>query len=303
MNIRTLLPKPSSSSLPNKLAQQILAFISDNNIEQEGHLGEERLAAHLKVSRTPIRAALEFLSEMGVVEKRPNKGYFVTANPKSLVARPLVEEDAEEMSYYRIVEDRLAGILPERISELELMRRYGVTKSWLTNLLRRMSREGWIARLPGKGWEFLPILTSEKAYDQMFQFRLLIEPAALLQEDFYLSPGEIARLMDQQRAMLDGGILRFSHAEVFQVGSQFHEALVAASRNPFFVDAIQRVNRLRRLLDYRTQRDRSRLVHTCREHLELLGLIEKKKLAQASEFLRSHIEYERRIKLPLTKKP
>lgn len=290
------------SPLPSKLAQQILAYIADNRIKQETHLGEVRLAAHLKVSRTPVRAALEFLAGMEIVEKRPNKGYFVKADPGSLASKPLVDESTEDLIYYRIVEDRLSGVLPERISELELMRRYGVTKSWLINLLRRMSQEGWIERLPGKGWEFLPVLISEEAYDQMYQFRMLVEPAALLQKDFSLSPADLARLRALQRAMLDGGILRFSRAETFQIGAQFHETIVAGSRNPFFVDAIQRMNRLRRLLDYRTHSDRSRLVHTCKEHLDLLDLIEAGKLQEAADFLREHIDYERRIKVPLTRK-
>lgn len=289
-------------ALPSKLAQQILSYIADNRIEQETHLGEERLAAYLKVSRTPVRAALEFLAGMEIVEKRPNKGYFLKADPGALVSRPLVDENAEDLIYYRIVEDRLSGVLPVRISEMELMRRYGVTKSWLSNLLRRMSQEGWIERLPGKGWEFLPVLISEEAYDQMYQFRMLVEPAALVQKDFHLAPGDLARLRSLQRAMLDGGILRFSRAETFQIGAQFHETIVAGSRNPFFVDAIQRMNRLRRLLDYRAHGDRSRLVHTCKEHLDLLDLIEAGKLQQAADFLREHIDYERRIKIPLTRK-
>jgi len=297
-----ITPVNNPSTLPSKLAQQILAYIADNRIEQETHLGEERLAAYLKVSRTPIRAALEFLAGMEIVEKRPNKGYFVKADSRSLVSKPLIEENAEDLIYYRIVEDRLSGVLPERISELELMRRYGLTKSWLSSLLRRMSQEGWIERLPGKGWEFLPVLVSEEAYDQMYQFRMLVEPSALLQKDFYLSTADITRLRSLQHAMLDGGLLRFSRVETFQIGAQFHETIVAGSRNPFFVDAIQRMNRLRRLLDYRTHGDRSRLVHTCKEHLDLLDLIEARKLQEAADFLHKHIDCERHIKLPLTRK-
>ena len=295
-------PAKTPSPLPSKLAQQILAYIADNRVERDTHLGEEKLAAYLRVSRTPVRAALDFLAGMEIVEKRPNKGYFVKADPASLVAKPLVDENTEDLVYYRIVEDRLAGALPEKISELELMRRYGVTKSRLASLLRRMSQEGWIERLPGKGWEFLTVLVSEEAYDQMYQFRMLVEPAALLQEGYHLPPGDLARLRGLQQAMLDGGILRFSRAETFQIGAQFHETIVAGSRNPFFIDAIQRMNRLRRLLDYRAHGDRSRLVHTCKEHLELLDMIEANRLQQAADFLREHIDYERRIKVPLTRK-
>ena len=300
MDTRAHLPA-NSSPLPNKLAQQILACIADNRLEQDTHLGEEWLARQLKVSRTPVRRALEFLAGMDVVERRPNRGYFVIVDAKALESRPLIEENTEDPVYSRIVEDRLAGVLPEKISELELMRRYGITKSRLTNLLRRMSQEGWIARLPGKGWEFLPVLVSEEAYDQMYKFRMLIEPAALLEEKFYLSPGDLAKLRNQQKAMLDGGILHFSRAETFQRGADFHETLVSASGNPFLIEAAQRMTRLRRLLDYRTHGYRLRLVHTCKEHLELLDLIEAGKLKEASDFLRVHIDCERRLKLPLTR--
>ncbi len=119
MTTRTHSAADNPPSLPSKLAQQILAFIADNRIEQDAHLGEERLAASLRVSRTPIRAALEFLAGMGIVEKRPNKGYFVKADPKTLASEPIIEEDVDESAYFRIVEDRLAGSLPEKISEVE----------------------------------------------------------------------------------------------------------------------------------------------------------------------------------------
>lgn len=299
----TIRRSNGASPLPSKLAQQILTYIADSRVEQGTHLGEVRLAESLKVSRTPVRAALEFLAEMGVVEKRPNRGFFVKSDSRSLVAKPIAENEPEDLIYHRIVEDRLSGNLPERVSELELIRRYGITKSLLAGLLRQMSQEGWIERLPGKGWEFLPVLVSPEAYDQMYRFRLLIEPAAILEDEFSLPDATIARLRGQQQAMLDGGILRFSNTETFQIGAQFHEDIVSASRNPFFLDAIARMNRLRRLLEYRAHSDRSRLVQECKEHLELLDLIEAGQFKQASEFLRRHIDHARSTKLPLTRQP
>lgn len=291
-----------STPLLNKLSQRIVAFISGDKLEPETHLGEEFLAQRFKVSRTPVRAALELLASLGVVEKRPNKGFFVIADPKSIVTEPLVEEEPDDQIYFRVVEDRLDNRLPEKISELELRRRYALTKTGVASLLRRMTQEGWIARLPGHGWEFLPVLVSEEAYDQGYQFRALIEPAALLTEDFYLSPETINKLRSAQLAMLDGGISKFSNTETFQIGAQFHESLVSASGNMFFADAVKRMNRARRLLDYRTQNDRSRLVQTCKEHLALLDLIEANKLQEASDFLRSHLEQERKTKVPLTRR-
>ena len=146
------------------------------------------------------------------------------------------------------------------------------------------------------------MLVSEESYDQGYQLRILIEPAAILTDTFHLPPDAISKLRNAQQAMLDGGIEKFSKPETFQIGAQFHENIVAASGNPFFTDAIRRMNRLRRLLDYRTQSDRSRLIHTCQEHLALLDLLEANKLQEASDFMRAHIERERKTKIPLTRR-
>ena len=101
----------------------------------------------------------------------------------------------------------------------------------IAGLLRRMTQEGWISRLPGHGWEFLPVLVSEESYDQGYQLRILIEPAAILTDTFHLPPDAISKLRNAQQAMLDGGIEKFSKPETFQIGAQFHENIVAASGN------------------------------------------------------------------------
>ena len=58
-------------------------------------------------------------------------------------------------------------------------------------------------------------------------------------------------------------------------GVRFHESLVEASGNPFFIDAIRRVNRVRRLLSYRSMQDRKRYKQHCQQHLHLLDLLER----------------------------
>jgi len=68
--------------------------------------------------------------------------------------------------------------------------------------------------------------------------------------------------------------------------------------NEFFLDAIKRVNRLRRLIEYRVTLDRSRLTRQCHEHLEILDLLEAGKVAEASAYLRRHIEGANSLKSP-----
>ena len=71
---------------------------------------------------------------------------------------------------------------------------------------------------------------------------------------------------------------------------RFHEALVEASGNAFFIDTIRRVNRVRRLLSYRSMQDRKRYQEHARQHLHLLDLLEKERNDEAAASMRRHLE-------------
>ena len=70
---------------------------------------------------------------------------------------------------------------------------------------------------------------------------------------------------------------------------RFHESLVEGSGNPFFIDTMRRVNRVRRLLSYRSMRDRSRYKEHCEQHLRLLDLLERERNDEAAEAMREHL--------------
>jgi DNA-binding GntR family transcriptional regulator len=289
-------------ALPEKLAQSILRYIDDNAIEPGEHLGEARLAGVLHVSRTPVRAALKRLADMDIVENRPNRGFFLK-RPAAGTVLPDVNED-EEAPYFRIAEDRLAGVLPDRVTESELLRRYALSRPRLGRLLRRMAQEGWIERLPGKGWRFLPVLSTEDGYVQMYQFRAVIEPAALRLPGYHLPAAVIDKLRRQQQSVLEHSAERYSPAVLFQLGAYFHEAIVSGAGNDLMTEAIRRANQLRRLMDYRYRaagsrardaartaaRSAARIAAECSEHLHLLDMIEAGDLTAAASFLRDHLE-------------
>ena len=72
-------------------------------------------------------------------------------------------------------------------------------------------------------------------------------------------------------------------------GVRFHESIVGAGRNPFFLDALRRINRVRRLLSYRSMATRGRYHEQAREHLDILGLLEQGRNAEAADALRAHL--------------
>jgi DNA-binding GntR family transcriptional regulator len=68
----------------------------------------------------------------------------------------------------------------------------------------------------------------------------------------------IARCRAAELHLLQGGIETDTADQLHDRGVRFHESLVEGSGNPFFIDTMRRVNRVRRLLSYRSMRDRSR---------------------------------------------
>lgn len=99
---------------------------------------------------------------MGIVRAEAIRGFFLAqdaANPPHAAG----EESDKESLYFQIAEDRLAGRLPDRMSEDELMRQFNVARRRLIKVLHQIAEEGWIERLPGNGWEFRETLTIDLA--------------------------------------------------------------------------------------------------------------------------------------------
>ena len=288
----------SSHNLASRLAAQIIERARQLGMSAGAHLTEQELADAFRVSRTPVRMALRVLQDMKLVENRPNRGFFLTqaageanANTGIQAAPDGADEDP---LYFQIAEDRLTGSLGERCTEAELARRYGASRARVLRLLSRMAQEGWIERLPGHGWSFQPALTAGQAYDQGYRYRMLIEPAALREPGYHLATETIAEARAQQKAMLAGGIQHWSRSETFTANANFHEVIVAGASNPFLLGGLRRVNRLRRLHEYRTLlQHRDRLVHECEDHLRLLDLIEAGEHEAAATLLHEHLERSR----------
>lgn len=273
--------------LSDRIARQIADHIRAEGLAQDEHLAVQALADRFRVSRAPVTAALKALAAQGIVEARPNRGFFVRRTP---VPVPVAAAEAGEDSLYAaIVEARLSGALPDRTSESEMMRRFGATRARLQRALAQIAQEGWVERLPGHGWLFLTTFHSADAYEEAYRFRATMEAEALLQPGYRFVPAELDRLRSEQRRLLNGGINSFPRPDLFELNAGFHEAIVGWSGNRFFLDALRRVNRLRRLIEFRVTADRGRLDQQCREHLALLDLIESGELLLAADFMRRHI--------------
>jgi DNA-binding GntR family transcriptional regulator len=273
---------------------RILELIREAKLPPGSHLPAQMLADKLRVSRSPVNQALGLLHEKGIVQREPNRGYFLAReihDPAAQLAEKLGLDDGASTAsvYFRIAEDRLRGLLPDAFSESLLKQRYELTGAQLQALLHRMAQEGWVQKKPGYGWEFSPMLTTSESLLQSYRLRLALEPAALLEPGYRIAPEVLARCRAAEEHLLHGGIRTDTADQIHERGVRFHEALVEGSGNPFFIDAIRRVNRVRRLLSYRSTQDRKRYKQHCEQHLAILDLLEAGRNEEAADALREHL--------------
>lgn len=277
------------ASLGEQLANNVEQWIRNEHVAEGTPLPERDVAARFRVSRSPVRDAFQILAQRAIIVQRPDGGYAVSAASARSAAATLPPADEDEPIYLKIAQDRLGGRLSDRLTESELMRRYGLTRSQLGDILRRIAQEGWIERLPGHGWQFLPVLTSGAVYDQGYRIRILLEPSGILEPTYQLDEEALLKCRAQQQALADGAAQRASPAQLFDANSRLHEAIAGASGNIFIQETLRRVNRLRRLMEYGKAVDRTAAVRRCKEHLTLIDLLLGEQREAAADFMRLHL--------------
>ncbi|SJZ43365.1 transcriptional regulator, GntR family [Marinactinospora thermotolerans DSM 45154] len=293
--------RPSSAT---SLAMRIVDLVIRQGLDEGAHITEQWVAGELGLSRSPVRKALAFLAELGIVERIPNRGFFLTRSASSLEQVDLdAASEAEEAGYFQLVDDHLRGRLASEFTAAEVTRRYGLSPRQAQRLLARLEGEDLVRRRPGRGWEFHKVLSTVEGHDQSYRFRMIVEPAALLEPGFAVDADAFAEHRARQEALLRGRILTLPRRELFRTGAEFHEMVVGCSGNVFLLDALRRQNRVRRLIEYRHQFDRSRLVGQAREHLRLLELMERGELQAAAELLRAHLDRVRWLKTGIGPEP
>ncbi|MFE7275025.1 GntR family transcriptional regulator [Streptomyces sp. NPDC057623] len=288
----------SRPNLTTSMAARLVDLMRRRGLSAGAHITEQWAADELSVSRTPVRKAMQFLTEVGILERLPHRGFFLTRDASTL-ARPDLsqDEDGEESAYFEIADDYVGGRFTASFTAADIGRRYRLTPRQAERVLSRMEGEDLVRRKAGgRGWEFQHVMATVEAHDQSYRFRMIIEPAALLEPGFTVDAEAFDRHRRQQEALLRGDILLLPRAELFQVNASFHEMLAGCSGNQFLLDAVRRQNRLRRLIEYRHQIDRSRLAGQAREHLRLLDLVESGDLKEASSFLGVHLDRVRSMK-------
>lgn len=277
----------ASTPLQQDLMRRIIDVIHDEDLKPGARLRQNQLAARLSVSRTPVRIALEMLAEEGFVQHEPNRGMRLATIPPR-VEKPETPPEDEEL-LVAIARLRREGELAEQFAELELMRLTGCERTPVRHALIKLEGLGVIERRQGYGWQFLDPVRDARARAESYDFRLLIECAAIMSPGFSLSADWIKSMQSRHEAMLSAPWTDTSSVTLFEMNAEFHLGISAASGNRYIKEAMHRQNQLRRLSNYNWQHGSERVAVTCREHLEILERLEKGDQDVAAALMRKHL--------------
>jgi DNA-binding GntR family transcriptional regulator len=286
----TVRRRGRDSSLQSRLAGRILDYARNQGLDQGAWLSENALAQAFEVSRTPVRGALRLLSRDGLVRAVPRRGYMLkrrvgTEDLGAYAARDSREDHLCE----RMAADRFSGELSELVLEADLIRRYRVPRGLLTRVLGRMAQDGILERRDGHGWRFLPTLDSEPLHDESYRYRLLIEPAALLEPGYELEPKEAHAIRDAHVRALQSRFRGMTSVAFYDLNAAFHEFATRCSGNRFLHQAVVQQNRLRRFFSYHWTYGHDRMRTSCEEHLAILDTLIAGDREQAATLMRLHL--------------
>lgn len=273
-----------------ELARQVVAVAVEQGLKAGDHLAEQRMAQACGVSRTPIREAFIILKQHGILSWRAEEGYFLSLGVTDGLAGAQARIEGEEQSLpQRILEDRTARRIPDVQSVSALARRYAVSRAVVLNTLQILSRDGLVLQLPGRAWQFQPMLDTPASISESFAFRLHLEPQAILAPGFALDSMRAGALRMQMRGFLDRGEARAAAADFHRTDFEFHSLIAECSGSRFFRGALMAHHRLRKLAQRGMAIPAFRLLQATSEHLDILDSLERKQPELAADQMALHL--------------
>ena len=290
------------SPLQLDLARRLGSEIISGEVPEGLRLTEQSLTDRFKVSRTPVRGALRLLAKYKFVRSESNGGFVVCDGAAGRRLPSVAKHGASSEGLYRtLIEDRARRLLPDAVTEKELLSRYPVQRSLLSKALVRLAADGLVEKREGYGWRFLPSLGTADAVSESYRFRLAIECAALLEPTFRVNPEALERTRVAHRAFLKQAPERQKVSEYLELNSMFHEMIARFSGNRFILAATQQQNQLRKLDERAEFFKHTRMPESCREHLEIMNAIESDDREWAAALLRHHLSVAARRATPSSK--
>jgi len=291
----TELDTASSTAKPLRqrhveLAQRVYEVAVNAGIGSGDRMPEQLLAQQCNVSRTPIRRALQLLAEQGIATVDPDGGYRMSSDAATLANQiDNLPHTEEEQLFNAILDDLATRRITTSQTLASLQRRYNAARLTVQNTLQRLLEEQFVERAAGQRWLFKPMVVGSEATAQSFEFRILMEPAALLSQGFRVDPLALAGIRQTLESLVHADEKKFDAASAERTDFEFHLLIARSCGNPFFQDTLINHHQRRRNLSSGGGTNIYKLRQSLRELLNIVEQIERQQFELAADLLRAHL--------------
>lgn len=209
-------------------------------------------------------------------------GKFLTMPSLTDAYRPIARPSglAEEV-YRRVRADIMSLKLPPdtRVSVDSLARELGVSQTPIREALSMLEANGLVSKRHFAGYATSPRMDRAQL-DELFEFRLLIEPHAARKAAEMMSEAEVARLSSGESAP--------SHDAFADMDTEFHRLIAQGAQNHLIADSLARLHI--HIHIFRSCFKREIAEEAVHEHAAIISAIRAHNGASAEAAMRRHIE-------------
>lgn len=173
----------------------------------------------------------------------------------------------------------------DMITEAEISQKFCVSKTPAREALNNLCLEGFLEKIPNKGYLVKGISVTE--LQSLFQFRSILEKASAEMAIQYATDEELKNLEDHTKEQISR-CSSCTYQQYSEMNMQFHMSVAYLSRNPYLMASLENtLNKLRRVLvkDWKSSEAKKLM----EEHLELVGALRKRDTTHAKQFIENEI--------------
>lgn len=178
----------------------------------------------------------------------------------------------------------------ERLMEIALAERLGVSRTPIREAMRKLELEGLVVMIPRRGAQVANI--TEKDLNDVLEVRIALENIAIQKACTCMTEEDMGRLWvaakEFERTMAEGDLVRLAEADV-----AFHEIIYKSSDNRRLIQVLNNLREqiYRYRVEYLKEEETRKVL--VKEHDELTRAVKDRDVSRAQEISFRHIENQR----------
>lgn len=204
-------------------------------------------------------------------------------------------KSATQETTARLRGDILAGAFGpgERLGEVDLAERFGVSRTPVREALRALEREGLVAVRPGRGATVVDL--TDESLESVFEMRGRVEGLAARTAATSLTAEALERLrgfatrIHEIVEATDAEPDRADVAEIYDLNERFHAGIVAATSSPLVQRSFREMIHTVVLMRTYQAFDAAALRRSAAHHLELVAAFDARDGDWAESVMHSHL--------------